>query len=56
VLEVVRAKAEGRQITPAEPVSDAGGADLMALLEQSVEGSKKKSKSPAKPRRSKARA
>ena len=56
VLEVVRAKAEGRQITPAEPVSDAGGADLMALLEQSVKGSKKKSKGPAKPRRSKASA
>jgi DNA end-binding protein Ku len=56
VLEVVRAKAEGRQITPAEPVSDAGGADLMALLEQSVKGAKKKSKGPAKPRRSKARA
>jgi DNA end-binding protein Ku len=48
VLEVVNAKAEGRQITPAEPVSDDGGADLMALLEQSVEGSKRPKRSKAK--------
>ena len=40
VLEVVTAKAEGRQITVSEPVSDDGGPDLMALLEQSVKGSK----------------
>lgn len=41
VLEVVKAKAEGRQITTAEPVREEGGPDLMALLEQSVKGAKR---------------
>jgi DNA end-binding protein Ku len=48
VLEVVQAKAEGRQITPSEAVSDDGGTDLMALLEQSVKGSKRPTKKKAK--------
>lgn len=41
VLEVVRAKADGRQIAVGEPVREDGGPDLMALLEQSLEGAKK---------------
>jgi DNA end-binding protein Ku len=42
VLEVVEAKAAGRQIVVAEAVSDDGGPDLMALLEQSIKGAKAK--------------
>ena len=47
VLEVIEAKAAGRQIAVAEPVRDDGGPGLMALLEQSVQG-KKKSRKPAR--------
>jgi DNA end-binding protein Ku len=48
VLEVVEAKAAGEQIVVAEPVRADAGPDLMALLEQSVAGAKKKSKSGSK--------
>jgi DNA end-binding protein Ku len=49
VLEVVMAKAKGEQIVPSEPVSDGdGSADLMALLEQSLGGAKKRSGGAAK--------
>jgi DNA end-binding protein Ku len=45
VLEVVEAKAEGKQIVAPETDGDVDtGPDLMALLEQSVKGSKKKAK------------
>jgi DNA end-binding protein Ku len=44
VLEVVEAKARGEQIVVAEPVQEDTGPDLMALLEQSVAGAKKKSR------------
>jgi DNA end-binding protein Ku len=47
VLEVVEAKAKGEQIVVAKPVKDDSGPDLMALLEQSVEGAKKKQRKPA---------
>ncbi len=56
VLEVVEAKAAGRPITVADPVSDDGGTDLMALLEQSVEGSKRGKKSKPKAKKAKAKA
>ena len=48
VLEVVQAKAKGEQIVVAEPVKDGAGPDLMALLEQSLEGAKKKQRKPAR--------
>jgi DNA end-binding protein Ku len=48
VLEVVMAKAEGRQIAVAEPVAEDSGPDLMSLLEQSVQGAKKPKRKPAK--------
>src|SRR5436190_53662 len=48
VLEVVQAKAKGEQIVVAEPVKDGAGPDLMALLEQSLEGTKKKQRKPAR--------
>lgn len=51
VLEVVEAKAAGKQIVaPEAEASDDSGPDLMALLEQSVSGSKKKKKPKAKAR------
>jgi DNA end-binding protein Ku len=50
VLEVVEAKAQGKQIAVVEQPADAGGPDLMALLEQSVKGSRKKAKPKAKAR------
>jgi DNA end-binding protein Ku len=49
VLEVVEAKAAGQQIVVAEPVRADSGPDLMALLEQSLEGAKqKKGRKPAR--------
>src|SRR5437660_1486455 len=48
VLEVVQAKAKGEQIVVAEPAKDGAGPDLMALLEQSLEGAKKKQRKPAR--------
>ncbi|MFL5894269.1 MAG: Ku protein [Thermoleophilaceae bacterium] len=54
VLEVVEAKAAGRQIVVAEPVREDGGPDLMALLEQSLEGTKK-AKKPAARKKAKAK-
>jgi DNA end-binding protein Ku len=41
VLEVVKAKAEGREIKPPEAPREEGGPDLMALLEKSLEGAKR---------------
>jgi DNA end-binding protein Ku len=49
VLEVVEAKAAGKQIVVAEPVKQDSGPDLMSLLEQSLDGAKgSKKKSGAK--------
>jgi DNA end-binding protein Ku len=51
VLEVVEAKAAGRQVVvPEADRPDDSGPDLMALLEQSVSGSKKRKKPKAKAR------
>ena len=54
VLEVVEAKAEGRQIVAPQPAEDDSSADLMALLEQSVSGARKTKKPKAKARKQKA--
>src|SRR5215212_303904 len=56
VLEVVEAKAQGKQIVVPEASEDAGDTDLMALLEQSVSGSRKTKKPKAKARKAKAKA
>lgn len=50
VIEVVEAKAAGRQIVAPQAEADDSGPDLMALLEQSVSGSKKRKKPKAKAR------
>src|SRR3954453_8058399 len=50
VLEVVEAKAAGRQIVVPETTDESGDTDLMALLEQSVSGSRKTKKPKAKAR------
>lgn len=52
VLEVVEAKAQGRQIVVPEVDEEPGDTDLMALLEQSVSGARKKRKPKAKARES----
>jgi DNA end-binding protein Ku len=56
VLEVVEAKAQGRQIVAPEAPAEDEGADLMALLEQSVKGARKTKKPKAKARKAKASA
>jgi DNA end-binding protein Ku len=57
VLEVVEAKAQGRQIVAAEQPDEGGDTDLMALLEQSVSGARKTKKPKArKSSKSKAKA
>ncbi|MEA2493620.1 MAG: end-binding protein Ku [Thermoleophilaceae bacterium] len=48
VLEVVEAKAQGRQIVAPEASDESPDTDLMALLEQSVSGSRKTKKPKAK--------
>jgi DNA end-binding protein Ku len=55
VLEVVMAKAEGKELAAPAP-ADTGdtGPDLMALLEQSVAGTKKRAKPKAKKAKAKA--
>jgi DNA end-binding protein Ku len=50
VLEVVEAKAQGKQIVVPEMTEEAGDTDLMALLEQSVSGKRKTTKPKAKER------
>jgi DNA end-binding protein Ku len=52
VLEVVEAKAQGRQIVAPEMPEEAPDTDLMALLEQSVSGARKTKKPKAKARKS----
>jgi DNA end-binding protein Ku len=56
VLEVVEAKAQGKQIVVPEPSEEGGDTDLMALLEQSVSGARKTKKPKAKARKAKAKA
>jgi non-homologous end joining protein Ku len=56
VLEVVEAKAQGRQIVAPETDEDTTSTDLMALLEQSVSGARKTKKPRAKARKTKASA
>src|SRR4051794_20200311 len=56
VLEVVEAKAEGKQIVVPQQAEEAGDTDLMALLEQSVSGARKTKKPKAKARKAKAKA
>ena len=56
VLEVVNAKAEGRQVAAPEAAPEEADADLMALLEQSVKGARKTKKPKAKGRSTKAKA
>jgi DNA end-binding protein Ku len=51
VLEVVEAKAAGRQIVVPEADEETGDTDLMALLEQSVSGARKTKKPKAKARK-----
>ncbi|HYZ27763.1 MAG TPA: hypothetical protein VE570_01810, partial [Thermoleophilaceae bacterium] len=48
VLEVVEAKAQGRQIVAPEAGAEAPDTDLMALLEQSVSGARKTKKPKSK--------
>jgi DNA end-binding protein Ku len=50
VLEVVEAKAQGRQVVVPETTEETPDTDLMALLEQSVSGSRTKKKPKAKAR------
>jgi DNA end-binding protein Ku len=50
VLEVVEAKAQGKQIVVPERSDEGGDTDLMALLEQSVSGARKTKKPKAKAR------
>jgi DNA end-binding protein Ku len=52
VLEVVEAKAQGKQIVAPEVTEESGDTDLMALLEQSVSGARKTKKPKAKARKS----
>lgn len=52
VLEVVEAKAQGKQIVVPETTEEPGDTDLMALLEQSVSGARKTKKPKAKARKS----
>ena len=52
VLEVVEAKAQGKQIVAPETSEETGDTDLMALLEQSVSGARKTKKPKAKARKS----
>src|SRR5436190_8003230 len=56
VLEVVEAKAQGKQIVAPEMPEEAPDTDLMALLEQSVSGTRKTKKPRAKERKAKASA
>jgi DNA end-binding protein Ku len=56
VLEVVEAKAEGKQIVVPEAAPEDESTDLMALLEQSVSGASKAKKPKAKGRKTKAKA
>jgi DNA end-binding protein Ku len=56
VLEVVEAKAQGKQIVVPEAADASPETDLMALLEQSVSGSRKSKKPKAKARKAKAKA
>jgi DNA end-binding protein Ku len=56
VLEVVEAKAEGRQIVAPEMKEGSESTDLMALLEQSLSGARKTKKPKAKARKAKASA
>ncbi|MEA2482126.1 MAG: end-binding protein Ku [Thermoleophilaceae bacterium] len=56
VLEVVEAKAQGRQIVAPQAAAEDESTDLMALLEQSVSGARKTKKPKAKARKSKASA
>jgi DNA end-binding protein Ku len=56
VLEVVEAKAQGKQIVVPEAADASPETDLMALLEQSVSGSRKPKKPKAKARKAKAKA
>jgi DNA end-binding protein Ku len=51
VLEVVEAKAQGKQIVVPEVTEESGDTDLMALLEQSVSGARKTKKPKAKARK-----
>jgi DNA end-binding protein Ku len=50
VLEVVEAKAQGKQIVAPETRAESADTDLMALLEQSVSGARKTKKPKAKAR------
>jgi DNA end-binding protein Ku len=50
VLEVVEAKAQGKQIVAPEAIEKSADTDLMALLEQSVSGARKTKKPKAKAR------
>jgi DNA end-binding protein Ku len=50
VLEVVEAKAEGRQIVAPQAEPDDGGTDLMALLEQSMKGARRAKSGSRKPK------
>ena len=52
VLEVVEAKAQGKQIVVPEQAEESSDTDLMALLEQSVSGARKTKKPKAKARKS----
>src|SRR3954453_10083267 len=56
VLEVVEAKAQGRQIVAPEQGEQDVSTDLMALLEQSLSGARKTKKPKAKARKTKAKA
>jgi DNA end-binding protein Ku len=56
VLDVVEAKAQGRQIVAPQAATEDESTDLMALLEQSVSGARKTKKPKAKARKSKASA
>jgi DNA end-binding protein Ku len=56
VLEIVEAKAQGKQIVAPETQPEEETTDLMALLEQSVSGARKTKKPKAKARKPKAKA
>src|SRR6478672_4388708 len=56
VLEVVEAKAQGKQIVAPEAADEEESTDLMALLEQSIAGARKTKKPKAKARKAKAKA
>ena len=55
VLEIVEAKAQGKQIVAPAVEEDTASTDLMALLEQSVSGAQKTKKPKAKARKTKAK-